>query len=94
LDELPRVLLAVAELRLLEGDAERALKEVRQAQWLSERTGQNLRIVDSLIVRSQIEYSSGHRRKTAKTLNEVSDLATPMGYARGLVTADKMIRLN
>jgi tetratricopeptide (TPR) repeat protein len=84
LDELPRVLLALAELRLCCDYVDRAMKELRQARWLSERMGQNLRIIDTLIIQARVEFRSGKQKKARRTIEEGKELASAMGYLRGL----------
>jgi len=88
MDELPRVLIAVAELQLLKGDTGRARAELRQAHWFAERAGLRLRVTDCLIMRARVEARERERGRAVKTAGEARELASAMQYVRGLRLLD------
>lgn len=84
LDDLPRVLVALAEVGRLRGDVATAQTQLRQAVWLCERAGQNLRMVDCLTVQARVEALRGSSRKARNLKARATQMAAAMGYARAL----------
>ena len=82
MDELPRGLLARAELHRFNGDYERAERDLAEVLRIATRGGMGLHLADYHLESARLRLAQGDRDRASEHLTTAREMVERMGYHR------------